>query len=765
MILISFFILNIQSYFTDITYESMNRQVSNIGMTIEKEIQNIEEDIIFDISTGILNINENNSLNIKRFFGKYSNVVESITIYNDNAIIKYKITESNHLNRVVFTNEEYALTNTIEYDYSKDKKTIKVPYTNEFGILEYNFILEVNYDEVIKSGVNNIYINGEYWTWFVDNRKNLQPIGYSETKDINARFRLTFLDEIIDDLNRGYKGLIQNNVAYGNIENVSTSYYPIYIGEEIYGIGVSVYTMSLIKDITYKVSLLSFFFIILIAQVVIYFNYLIDKEKKISAELNDSEETIRRIINTVPFGIVLYDDNEVVKLNEYAKKELNIEKGRYDNKDYKKLFEHDDINEEVIIKINDQGKERSILKKLTAIKFNKKTVNFISFIDVTIINKAKELAEESSRAKTRFLTMVSHEIRTPLNGIIAATDLLEDTSLETDEAEDYIATVKQSSISLLSMINDILEMSKIESGRITVNNSWVQLEEVVNSVFNQMKPLVRTKPIDYSLAYDQNIPEYIWTDENKMRQILINLVGNAIKFTKEGQILIKIDLREKKTDSVLIDFRIVDTGIGIPENQLESVFDKFVQVEDSNNRKYQGSGLGTTITRELLTLLGSEIKVFSPNKTFKEALGSEFVFCLEAKFKKNLVKENDDLIMDGTGLKVLLADDNRVNAKISKRILENFGFEVCIVYDGQEAVDRFDESFDLILMDIQMPIKDGFEATREIREKSSEVIIIALTANDAETVNDDGANCGINGIIEKPFTKEKVKKILKNLNN
>jgi signal transduction histidine kinase len=743
----------------------MNRQVSNIGMTIEKEIQNIEEDIIFDISTGILNINETNSLNIKRFFGKYSNIVKSVTIYNNDAIIKYKISESNHLNRVVFTNEEYSLTDTIEYDYSKDKKTIKIPYTNDFGILEYNFIIEVNYDEVIKSGVNNIYINGEYWTWFVDNKKNLQPIGYSETKNINARFRLTFLDEIIDDLNEGYKGLIQNNVAYGNIENVSTSYYPIYVGEEIYGIGVSVYTMSLIKDITYKVSLLSFFFILLIAQVVVYFNYLINKEKKISAELNDSEETIRRIINTVPFGIVLYDDNEVVQLNQYAKKELNVEKGRFDNKDYNKLFEHDDINEEVIIKINDHGKERSILKKLTTIKFNKKTVNFISFIDVTIINKAKELAEESSQAKTRFLTMVSHEIRTPLNGIIAATDLLEDTNLDTVEAEEYIATVKQSSISLLSMINDILEMSKIESGRITVNSSWVQLEEVVNSVFNQMKPLVKTKPIDYRLSYDHNIPEYIWTDENKMRQILINLVGNAIKFTKEGRILIKVDLKEKKPDSVLIDFRIIDTGIGIPENQLETVFDKFVQVEDSNDRKYQGSGLGTTITRELLALLGSEIKVFSPNETFKEASGSEFVFYLDAKFKMNLVKEHNLLLKDGDGLKVLLADDNRVNAKISKRILENFGFEVYVVYDGEEAVNQFDKSFDLILMDIQMPIKDGFEATREIRKKSKDIIIIALTANDAETVNNDGANCGINGIIEKPFTKEKVKKILKNLNN
>ncbi|HKL42147.1 MAG TPA: response regulator [Clostridia bacterium] len=743
----------------------MNRQVSNIGMTIEKEIQKIEEDIIFDISTGILNINDNDNLNIKRFFGKYSNVVESITIYNDQTIIKYSITESNHLNRVLFTNEEYTLTNDIEYNYSDHKKTIKVPYTNRFGILEYNFIIEVNYNEVIKDGVGNIYINGEYWTWFIDNKENLEPISYSETKNVNARFRLTFLDEIIEDLNKGYKGLIQNNVAYGNIENVSTSYYPIHVGDETYGIGVSVFTMSLIKDITYKVSLLSFFFIILIAQVVIYFNYLIDKEKKISAELNESEETIRRIIVNVPFGIVLYDDEEVLEKNTYAREELNIHKGKFKNKPYEDLFVHEDINEEIIIKINDNGKDRWILKKLTTIKFNKEPVNFISFIDVTLINRAKELAEESSRAKTRFLTMVSHEVRTPLNGIIAATDLLEDTSLNTAEAEEYIATVKQSSISLLSMINDILEMSKIESGRITVNSSWIQLEEIVNSVYNQMKPLVRSKPIDYSLSYDEEIPKNIWTDENKMRQVLINLIGNAIKFTHEGHILVKIDLKEKKETTVLIGFRVIDTGIGIPEDQLESVFDKFVQVEDDNNRKYQGSGLGTTITRELLTLLGSEINVFSPNITFDENLGSEFIFDLEVKYKNNLVEENHEQIVDGTDLKVLLADDNHVNAKISKRILENFGFDVTVVNDGQAAVDAFDHSFDLILMDIQMPIKDGFEATCEIRQLSKEVIIIALTANDVETVNNDGADCGINGIIEKPFTKEKVKKIIKNLNN
>jgi len=743
----------------------MNRQVSNIGMTIEKEIQRIEEDIIFDVSTGILTIENSNSLNIKRFFSKYSKVVESITIYNADAIVKYKITESNHLNRVVFNNEGHSLSNRIAYHYSKDEKTITIPYVNAFGVLEYNFIIEVNYDEVIKEGMSNIYINGEYWTWFIDHNNNLKPIGYSETKHVNARFRLTFIDEIIDDLQNGYKGLIQNNVAYGNMENVSTSYYPVYVGEEIYGIGVSVYTMSLIKDITYKVSLLSFFFILLIAQVVIYFNYLIDKEKKISAELNDSKETIRRIINNVPFGIVLYNDNKVVERNQYAKEELNIEKGRFDDKTYKELLAHKDVNEEVIIKINDKGKERSILKKLTTITFNKKTVDFISFIDVTIINQAKELAEESSRAKTRFLTMVSHEIRTPLNGIIAATDLLEDTAIDTDEAQEYISTVKQSSISLLSMINDILEMSKIESGRITINQSWVQLEEVINSVFNQMKPLVQSKPIEYSLVYDEEIPEYIWTDENKMRQVLINLIGNAIKFTMEGRILIKVDLIKKKAENVSVGFRIVDTGIGIPENKLESIFDKFVQVEEENNRKYQGSGLGTTITRELLSLLGSDIQVFSPNQTFKEAQGTEFVFKLKSRSKSKRITEHKDKFINGNGLKVLLADDNQVNAKISKRILENFGFSVTMVNDGQAAVDQFDESYQVVLMDIQMPIKDGFQASEEIREKSKDVMIIALTANDAETVNGNRKNCGINSVIEKPFTKEKVKKILKKLNN
>jgi len=765
VILISFFILNIQSYFADKTYESMNRQVSNIGMSIEKEIQRVEEDIVFDISTGILNINASNSLNIKRFFGKYGNVVKSIMIYDDQSIIKYTTSESNHLNRVVFNNETYPLTNTIEYNYSDTKKTIKIPYMNDFGILKYNYLIEVNYNDIIKNGVNNLYINGEYWTWFIDNMDKLEAISYSETKNVNARFRLTFLDEIMKDLKQGYKGLIQNNVAYGNIENVSTSYYPLYIRDEIYGIGVSVYTMSLIKDITYKVALLSFFFILLIGQVVVYFNYLIDKEKKISRELNDSEEAIRRIIESVPFGIALYDDNKVVRLNNYARNELNIQKGRFDDKAYAKLFKNSDVNKEVVIKINIDHKERSILKKLASIKFNKKEVHFISFIDVTIINEAKELAEETSRAKTRFLTMVSHEIRTPLNGIIAATDLLEDTALDQDEANEYITTVKQSSISLLSMINDILEMSKIESGRETVNKTWIQLREVVDSVFNQMKPLVQTKPIEYLLKYDEKLPEYIWTDENKIRQILINIIGNAIKFTKEGRIFMILALKQEGPEEVIVEFKVVDTGIGIPKDKLHSVFEKFVQVEDKNNRQYQGSGLGTTITKELLALLGSEITVFSPNETFGEKTGTEFIFDLKVNYKGDPSNDTQERIVNGSGLKILLADDNTVNAKISKKILENFGFNVSVVYDGQAAVDLFDNTFDIVLMDIQMPIKDGFEAAREIREDSKSVLIIALTANDAETVTHGGVNCGIDGIIEKPFTKDKVKKILKKLNN
>lgn len=764
-LLISFFILNIQTYFSEKTYESMNRQVSNIGMSIEKEIQGIEEDIVFDVSTGILNIKDKDSLNIKRFFGKYNNVLESVTIYDENSIIKYTISENNYLNRVVFNNEDYVLTNKIEYNYSNPKKTIKIPYVNEFGNLEYNFIIEVNYDNVIKNGMDYLYINGEYWTWFIDNNAKLEPINYSETKNVNIRFRLTFYDDIMKDLKQGYRGLIQNNVAYGNTEDVSTSYYPIYIGDEIYGIGVSVYSMSILTDITNRVTFLSFFFIILIGQVILYFNYLIGKEKKISSDLNDSQETIRRIIDSVPFGIVLYNDNEVVKLNNYARTELNIQKGRFDNKDYSELLNDSDVNQEVIVKIYDDGKSRSILKKLTTVKYDKKELNFISFIDVTIINEAKELAEESSRAKSRFLTMVSHEVRTPLNGIIAAIDLLEDTDISEEEANEYITTVRQSSISLLSMINDILEMSKIENGRETINNSVIQLREVVESVYNQMKPLVQTKPIQYKLKYDDHIPEIVWTDENKIRQILINLIGNAIKFTKEGKILIIVELNQKLEDEVIIEFRIADTGIGIPADKIDYVFDKFVQVEDENNRQYQGSGLGTTITKELLSLLGSDINVTSPNTTFKEANGTEFNFKLKVKYELRSNKMNESKIVSGLGFKVLLADDNRVNAKISKRILENFDFEVIVVNDGQEAVDSFNESFDIVLMDIQMPIKDGFQASGEIREKSPEILILALTANDAEIVNDGVIDCGINGIIEKPFTKEKVKKIIKKLNN
>lgn len=763
VILISFFIINIQSYFINQTIESMNRQVSNIGMGIENRIYSIEEEMIFDVSTGILNLDDVNSKNIKRFLGRYSSVVEGVTIYNEEIIIKFTVNETNHLNRIVFSNKNQPLSDEIVYNYDQEKKTIKIPFYDQFGHLRYNYVIEVNYDQLIEDVLDEIFISGKYWTWYIDDQGDLNPVSYSETKDVNARFRMTQYERILSDIQQGYKGSIQNNVSYDSIEEVSTAYYPIYIGEKIYGIGVSVFTLSLTKNITFKVAFLSFFFILLMFQVILYFNYLVDKEKKISSDLNASEETIRRIIDSVPFGIVLFDDTDVLKLNNYAQLELGIERGSFHDKSYETLLDTNSMDEEIIVKMTYKGEERSILKKLTSIKYEKKDVNFMSFIDVTIINKAKELAEETSRAKSRFLTMVSHEIRTPLNGIIASTDLLEDTAVEDEEAIDLIGTIKKSSISLMSMINDILEMSKIESGRTIVNESWIDLRGVTESVFDQMKPLVINKDIEYTLEIDSQIPNSLWMDENKLRQILINLIGNAIKFTDTGKISVIAHVKSMNDGFITLEYRVADTGIGIPADKIENIFEKFVQVEDANNRSFQGSGLGTTITRELLTLLGGRVRAISPNESIDGVSGSEFIVELTTKYETTEAIVNKMTKVEG--MKVLLADDNRVNAKVGKKILESFGFIVSVVYDGQQAVEAYDYSYDLVLMDIQMPVKDGYQAACDIRKLSSDVIILALTANDAETVNDKLKCCGIDGIIEKPFKKEKVKKIIKIINN
>lgn len=375
---------------------------------------------------------------------------------------------------------------------------------------------------------------------------------------------------------------------------------------------------------------------------------------------------------------------------------------------------------------------------------------------------AKEKAEKASKARSEFLSTVSHELRTPLNAINGITHLL----LEENPKEsqmNYLTSLKFSGNYLLTFINEILEINRIESSAIEIETISFNLKLLLGNIQNSLKELASINNNAFTIEIDPTIPDFLLGDPTKLSQIFLNLINNALKFTKNGEVKVILQVNEINEEFTSIHFKVLDTGIGIPEEKIESIFDSFSQGSIEINRKYGGTGLGLTIVKKLIDILGGKIMLES-----EVGKGSSFSFDLSFKIgEEKLVLEKltalDESILDGK--KVLLIEDNKINQMITKKMVENKGMICEVIDNGEDAIEAVkNNTYDLVLMDVHLPGINGTIATQTIRTFDKKTKIIALTAISLNENREMLLSYGMNDVITKPFDPmEFYRTITKNL--
>jgi PAS domain S-box-containing protein len=503
----------------------------------------------------------------------------------------------------------------------------------------------------------------------------------------------------------------------------------------------------------------------------------ITQRKLDQVKLQASKEFLKNIINAVASPVFVKDDNHKYVLANNAlcsllkipiEKIIGSTDSEYFPEEQLKVFIEKDnevlktgkenINEEYFT--DGTGKVRTMVSQKTLYtdtagnKFLVGVINDITQRKQTELEliEAKEKAEESDRLKSAFLTNMSHEIRTPMNGILGFAELLKEPNLSTDEQNSFIEIIGKSGQRMLNTINSIIDISKIESGLVKVNIQEANINEKMEFTYKFFKPEVESKGIQFlmktGLAEKESI---INTDNEMVYGILTNLVKNAIKFTHKGSIELGYEKKGK-----FLEFHVKDTGIGIPKDRLDAIFDRFIKADIEEKQAFQGSGLGLTISKSYVEMLGGKMWIES-----EEGLGSIFYFTIPY----NAIEEENTEVLNAVpaddnevkikNLKILIAEDEEISGMLLEMMVNTFAKKIIKAITGLEAVDacRLNPDIDLILMDIQMPQMNGYEATRQIREFNKEVVIIAQTAYGLSGDREKAIEAGCNDYITKPINK------------
>ncbi|MFC2086932.1 response regulator [Bacteroidota bacterium] len=851
---------------------------------------------------------------IELFFSKHKNLIKEINVFDELGHNYFILKDSNNFfvsgyknigNKVILEQKERVTQSNDIFYYN-------IPIFDNY-MLYANILITIGIEEFIEREFNKfeLYHTGKQVLIDLNGNYIASNKQYEDRKYEN-------LQEILSNLQNGKLEVLKNKIIKENKkQRVISVYSSVNFLKSKFGVIFSISRGTIVNPVLFNVFISTLISIALFIFIVFYFlSQLRSKELHLKF-LNEESSNLKSIIDRIPLGILVTDSNNKVSMaNDAAVEMLNMENRNevigknISNKLSSSKNITDDITEfnfnaNKYVYYDKKGNEIILYKQEVPLELNEEHYNLESFIDITPIERSRKKEVASNNSKSEFLARMSHEIRTPMNGIIGMADSLVNLS-ESQEMKESVVIIKKSADLLLTIINDILDFSKIEAGKMLLEEIPFNLREEVELTLSLFKPKAKDRDIELILQISDEVPDKIIGDPFRLRQVIANLISNSVKFTHEGEIVLNVEFIKEILGQITLLFTLEDTGIGIPEGNLDLIFGSFNQAEGSISRKYGGTGLGTTIAKQLVELMHGEIWVDSPSSisTNPDYPGTKFGFTIECysnekldkdynfnyitdfkqikalvvgedkemqeqllkcfrnvgahseftSFQRNTLKmisgnsmtadegfkiiflidtptydaffiarklydkglsskypivilsSNDksgnfikskrlevdyyllkpfeigdiftimkeifsnlefvgnefndsDRLRDD--LSILIAEDNIINQKVAKNIFKKLGYEIDFANNGVEAIEACNsKSYDIIFMDMLMPLKNGIEASIEIRKLNKEVPIIAMTADTSGEDKEKAIESGINDFVYKPAKVETIKSIL-----
>jgi len=631
---------------------------------------------------------------------------------------------------------------TVKFNQENNTITINQPLYSDTHIFGY-ICLILNSSKFYQYFFKNFNVEDHQFQWIAE--KN-EKIIYSTIPKI-------ILSTKIPDIKEPYTN--QSIVHDLNINNIKQEVLSVVRTKTVNGISYTLGFSMPVKVINHSILknslIVATITLLLIIVIAISFFKHIGKIKTIQNRLSQSESAIKKILYFAPVGIVLTDENQKIKLvNKSAlkifdcededvlleqensekilfEKKRDVQIDRVSSTSNKYIFNADGVNKQVILN-----------EKIPFFNQNKKYFIHV-YIEITPIELNRIKEEKSNKAKTAFVANISHELRTPLNGIIGMTDILTSSGNIASAEKDMLKVVKRSADTLLALINDILDFSKIEAGKLEVESIPTNLKTEIEESINDLKQISKERSINLSWTSSIDLPEDFMTDPLRFRQILNNLIGNAIKFTPQGRVLLKVSHGKTLNGNPAIQFSIADTGIGIRKEKLKVIFNSFSQEDESTTRKFGGTGLGTSISKNLVELMGGEIWAESPSSiaTSNEYPGSEFFFTLPLDVKQKMKGLDFSYILNWDQINTLVITDDTLQVQTLLKNIQALGINYKLMAPSQETIHLLENSRNIQLLIIdQRPDFNGLEFLQQIyNHKLHKKFLIILQSSDFETTN------------------------------